>query len=110
MISSTVFWITILLLAAGTLGIRGSLIALSSKVQISARTREIFSYIPAAILPAFLAPAVVFHQGEIDLLVGKERLLVAVLATAICFKTRSTLWTILGGLTALALLSRLLGA
>lgn len=95
------YWQNVLLLAVGTLAIRGSIIALSSRIKITERWKEIFSYIPAAILPAFIAPAVFFHQGQIEWLAQKERFVVLVFATAVCYYTRSTVITIGFGLVAL---------
>ncbi|MGZ5278497.1 MAG: AzlD domain-containing protein, partial [Pseudobdellovibrionaceae bacterium] len=74
MIEASYFWMNVAFLALGTIGIRVSLIAASAKIKISDRTKEIFSYIPAAILPAFIAPAVFFHEGHVTWLAGKERL------------------------------------
>lgn len=105
MIETSYFWTNIAFLAAGTIAIRLSLIAASSKIKISDRTKEIFSFIPAAILPAFIAPAVYFHQGHVDWMAGKERLVVMVFATAVSYYTRSTLATIAFGLGSLYLLT-----
>ena len=101
MIVSPYFWINVFLLAVGTFAIRFSIIAISSRIQISDRLREIFTYIPAAILPAFIAPAVFFHKGQSEIFYGKERFFVLLAATAISFYTRSTLLTIGFGLIAL---------
>ncbi len=106
MIESSYFWTNIFLLAAGTLAIRGIFIGMSSRIQISDRWREIFSFIPAAILPAFVAPAVFFHEGHQAWIFGKERFLVLVLATAVSFYSKSTLLTILFGLTTLYFINR----
>lgn len=103
MIPQTYYWVNVLLLAIGTLAIRGSIIALSAKVKISDRLKELFTFIPAAILPAFVAPAVFFHKGSVDWVFGKERAVVLVLATILCAVTRSTLATIAFGLVALYL-------
>lgn len=103
MISQSYFWICVFLLAIGTVMIRGSIIAISGKVKISDRLKELFTFIPAAILPAFVAPAVFFHQGKVDWMMGKERVVVLVLATILCAITRSTLATITFGLSALYL-------
>lgn len=105
MIESHYFWMNIFFLAVGTITIRGSIIAISTKVKISDRTKELFSYIPAAILPAFIAPAVFFHQGSVSWVLGKERLLILVLATVVCYLSRSTFATICFGLVALYLIS-----
>lgn len=101
MISTNYFWTIIFLMMIGTIAIRGSIIAASARVKIPDRVQELFSYIPAAILPAFIVPAVYFHQGQVESLHGKERLLVLILAGAVCLWTRSTLATICFGLVAL---------
>lgn len=103
MIPLKYFWLNILFLSLGTLAIRASIIAVSSRVYISARVRTLFSFIPAAVLPAFVAPAVFFHQGEVAWLLNKERLFILAFATAVCYFTRSTLATIAFGLIALFL-------
>lgn len=103
MISCGTFWLSITLLALGTFAIRFSLISISGRVVISPRTKELFSYIPAAILPALVAPMVFFHRGSAEWALGKERALVLVLATVVCALTRSTLATIFFGLGALYL-------
>lgn len=103
MIPPNYYWVNVLLLALGTISIRFSLIAFSGRVKITDRTKEIFSYIPAAILPALIAPMVFFHQGAAEWALGKERALVLVLSTIICALTRSTLLTIIFGLVALYL-------
>lgn len=103
MIPQSYYWVNVFLLAVGTLVIRGSIIALSAKVKISDRLKELFTFIPAAILPAFVAPAAFFHKGTVEWMMGKERAAVLVLATILCAVTRSTLATIAFGLVALFL-------
>lgn len=103
--SQSYFWLNILAIAVGTLMIRGSLIALSQKVRINERTKEIFSFIPAAILPAFIGPAVFFHQGQVSWLYEKERLVVLALATVVCYFFRNTLITVVFGLATLYLIT-----
>ena len=103
MIPQGYYWINVFLLAVGTLAIRGSIIAISAKFKISERLKELFTFIPAAILPAFVAPAVFFHEGSVSWLMGKERVVVLVLATILCAITRSTLATISFGLIGLYL-------
>jgi branched-subunit amino acid transport protein len=105
MIPNEYLWSNILLLGIGTFFIRFSIIAISARVKISERIKELFSFIPAAILPAFVAPMVFFHQGTVDWLLGKERLFILCLAAVLCYFTRSTLLTIAFGLAALFLMS-----
>ncbi|MBL7546115.1 MAG: AzlD domain-containing protein [Bdellovibrionaceae bacterium] len=105
MMESRYFWSSVFLLALGTIVIRFSIIGMSSKIKINDRVKELFSYIPSAILPAFIAPAVFFDQGHVSLLFGKERLVVLFFASMVCFVTRSTLATIGMGLIVLYLVS-----
>lgn len=105
MIEPNYFWINVFLLGIGTFIIRSTFIAMSSRININDRWQQIFSYIPAAILPAFVAPAVFYHEGNQTWFFGKERFFVLVLSTAVCFYTRSTLITIFFGLAVLYFLS-----
>lgn len=106
MIDSTYFWIIIILLAIGTLLIRVSIIAVSARIQITGRVKQIFSFIPAAVLPAMAVPMVFYHQGNIDWLMGKERLVVLVLATIVAYFTRRMTVTLIFGLVALYVLTQ----
>lgn len=101
MIEERYFWLTIVCLAAGTFAIRGSIIAVSHRVTITPKIRELFSFIPAAILPAIAAPMVFFHKGEVAWLEGKERAVVLLLAAAVCVYSRSMVLTVAFGLVAL---------
>lgn len=100
-IQSEYFWFNVIALSLGTFVIRASLILLSSKLKISNRAKEIFTFIPAAILPALVAPMVYFHKGQVDWVLGKERLLVLILATLFCYYTKSMVVTITVGLSLL---------
>ena len=100
-IDSGYFWTIVLLLGAGTFGFRASLIFLSGRIQVTERLREIFSLIPAAILPALITPMVFFHQGQTQWLFEKERFVVLLFATIIAFLFRNMFVTILFGLVLL---------
>jgi branched-subunit amino acid transport protein len=107
MIEPNYFWNTVGFLALGTVLIRFSIISVSGKVTISNRLKMTFSFIPAAVLPAIIAPMVFFHEGSVGWTFGKERLLVLVLATVVCYKTKSMLATVSFGLILLYLITQL---
>ena len=106
MIQSTYFWTNIFLLAIGTIFIRISIIAASHKVKITARHRELFSFIPAAVLPALTVPMVFYHQGNVEWLGGKERLVILLIATIFNYFVRSMTGTIGLGLITLYLVTQ----
>lgn len=103
---SVYFWWNIFFLALGTLAIRFSIIAISNRITITDRHREIFTFIPAAILPALLVPMVYFHNGHVNWLMGKERLFILILSTYVSFLTRNMIVTVAFGLISLYLISR----
>ena len=107
MIEANYFWINIFLLAVSAFGIRFSVIAVSKKLPITDRHKEIFTFIPAAILPAMTSQMVFFHQGQVGGLFGKERLVILLLAGVVCYFTRNLLATVGFGLVALYLLTQL---
>jgi branched-subunit amino acid transport protein len=107
MINAEYFWLNIVFLALGAISVRGSIIALSAKINISQKWREIFSFIPAAVFPAFIAPAVFFHQGKVAWVAGHERVIILVFATGVSYLTKNTLATIAFGLISLYLLGQI---
>lgn len=98
MIESVYFWTATVCLGIGTYIIRGLFIFLSSKIKISERIKEILSFIPAAILPAMIAPMVFYHQGQVEALMHKERLVILILAVVFCYFVRNMLLTLGFGL------------
>lgn len=101
MITDSAFYIAVGLVGLGTLTIRGSFVFLASKIHITQRSRMIFSFIPAAVLPALVTGMVYFHQGQVDWLAGKERMIVVTLAAVVSYYSKNMLVTILFGLTTL---------
>lgn len=106
MIQTQYFWLNTVLLAIGTLLIRSSILLFSSKLVISERTKEIFSFIPAAILPALAAPMAYYHPGQISWLLNKERMLILILATGVAYFSKKMTTTLIFGLVALYLLTQ----
>lgn len=107
MINESYFFLNVVALTVGTIMIRGSFIALSGKMKISTKVKDLFSYIPAAILPALIVPATFFHQGTVEWLSGKERFLILLAASIACYFIRSTLFVISFGLILLYVVTNL---
>lgn len=92
------FWQVVVPIGIGTFLIRCSFIFLGNRVQIPPVVRELFTYIPAAVLPALAIPMVFFHQGVVASIQGRERLMAFIIATIICLFSRNVLVTIISGL------------
>jgi branched-subunit amino acid transport protein len=106
MIPNLYFWQISLMLAVGTFTIRGLIIFMSARIKISTRVKEILTFIPAAILPAMVSPMVFFHQGEVMWLANKERMIVLIFASIVCYFTKNMLITIGFGLSLLYVLTQ----
>lgn len=105
MIRENYFYIVVAGLTVGTIIIRGSFISLSHKVKISHKLKDLFTYIPAAILPGLIIPATFFYQGKVELLAGKERFLILIASVILAYFVRSTLAIISFGLLCLYVLT-----
>jgi branched-subunit amino acid transport protein len=104
MINGNYFLLNVAALTIGTICIRGFFIALSGKMNISPKVKELFTYIPAAIFPALIIPATFFHQGTVAWLGGKERFIILIVSGIACYFVRNTLFVICFGLSLLYLL------
>lgn len=105
MINGNYFLINVALLTIGTILIRGSFISLAGKMTINHKVKDLFSYIPAAILPAIIIPATFFHQGHVEYLAGKERFVILLASFLFAYFVRNTLAIISFGLVLLYLVT-----
>ncbi len=107
MIQAQYFWLNTFLLAIGTLLIRSSILLFSSKIVISDRLREIFSFIPSAVLPALAVPMAFYHPGTVDWLLNKERVFILLLATVVAYFSKKMTTTLIFGLLLLYLVTQI---
>ncbi|HXH74560.1 MAG TPA: AzlD domain-containing protein [Bacteriovoracaceae bacterium] len=103
MINNDYFLINVMALTIGTIFIRGFFIALSGKMTISTKVKELFTFIPAAIFPALIVPATFFHQGSVSWLFQHERFLILIASGIFCYFVRNTFAVISFGLALLYL-------
>ena len=77
---------------------RFSMIALIKKEMFNDRIREVLSYVPSAIFPAIIFPAIFLDSsGSFDL-TENPKILAAIIATFVGIFSRSILATIFSGL------------
>ena len=77
---------------------RFSMIALIKKEMFNDRIREVLSYVPSAIFPAIIFPAIFLDStGSFDL-TDNPKILAAIIATCVGIFSRSILATIFSGL------------
>ena len=101
-------WPVVLAIGVGTFLIRFSFLFLFERLgDVPDRLERALRFVPAAVLSALVAPAVLAPEDTV-LLLGNTRLLAAAVAVVVAVRTENILWTILAGLAALAALRALL--
>ena len=77
---------------------RFSMIALIKKEMFNDRVRQVLSYVPSAIFPAIIFPAIFLDNSGSFLIEDNPKIIAAIIATIIGVFTRSILATIFSGL------------
>lgn len=94
----------ILALAAATLSFRLIPLNTLSRMALPAWAQEWLDLVPGAVLAASLAQVVLLQDGKIEVPWANPRLLAAIPALMLAWRTRSVLITMIGGMAAYALL------
>ena len=77
---------------------RFSMIALLKKEMFNERIREVLSYVPSAIFPAIIFPAIFLDNSGSVQLIDNPKILASIIAMLVGILSRSILATILSGL------------
>ena len=77
---------------------RFSMIALIKKEMFNDRVRQILSYVPSAIFPAIIFPAIFLDNSGSILIGDNPKIIAALIATLIGIFSRSIIATIFSGL------------
>ena len=77
---------------------RFSMIALIKKEMFNDRVRQVLSYVPSAIFPAIIFPAIFLDNSGLILTQDNPKIIAAIIATIIGIFSRSIIATIFSGL------------
>ena len=77
---------------------RFSMIALVKKEMFNDRIREVLSYVPSAIFPAIIFPAIFLDDSGLFLIEDNPKILAAIIATSVGIFSKSIIATIFSGL------------
>ena len=99
-------WLTIALAGIGTLLARISFLGVAHRIaDPPVGVQRVLRMIPAAALAALVLPALVRPEGDLDL--TQPRLLAGVVATAVAFRTKNVLVTLVVGMALVVVLQEL---
>ena len=91
-------WALIIYCGLITFLTRFSMIALLKKEMFNDRIREVLSYVPSAIFPAIIFPAIFLDNTGSFILEDNPKIIAAIIATIIGIFSRSIIATIFSGL------------
>lgn len=91
-------WALIIYCGVITYLTRFSMIALIKKEMFNDRVRQVLSYVPSAIFPAIIFPAIFLDNSGSILIENNPKILAALIATLIGIFSRSIIATIFSGL------------
>lgn len=97
-------WFTVFCAGAVTLAIRASFIVMPADARVPGWLLDSLKYVAAAVLPALIAPDVLFRDAPPGEWLNVYRIAAAAMATLFALKTRSVFGTLVVGMTALWLL------
>ena len=97
-------WLAILGITASGFVTRASFVVFGARLTLPPRLEQSLRFAPAAVLGAIVAPALVLHGGHADFSAGNYRLVAALVASVIVWRTRSMIWSIAAGMATLTLL------
>lgn len=97
-------WLAIVGIGLTGVVTRCSFLVLGERVRLPPVAERALKHAPAAALAAILAPALLLPGGHLDLSPGNHRLLAAIVAGLVMWRTQGMLWTMGAGIAAFTLL------
>ena len=91
-------WALIIYCGLITYFTRFTMIALIKKEMFNSRIREILSYVPSAIFPAIIFPAIFIDDAGLFQIENNPKIIAAIIAVVIGIFSRSIIATIFSGL------------
>jgi branched-subunit amino acid transport protein len=94
-------WLLLLVIGLGTFALRLSFIHWFGSREMPAWLGRPLRFVPAAVLPALVAPAVIYGGDAPGFSADNPRLLAALVAAVVAWRSRNVLWTLAAGMIAL---------
>jgi len=101
MVDMSTYWPTVLTLGLGTFIIRFSFILIMDKISLPDVLHRMLRFIPASVLTALIVPAVLLHKNGSTTWAEPERVIAALVAVLVAWKTKNIMATIASGMMVL---------
>lgn len=93
-------WLMIVGMAIVTFSVRYPVMALVGYMELPPAVLRALKYVPTAVLTAIIVPTVLIDEGKLNLAYDNAQLVGSIVAVLIAWRTKSLLWTIIGGMVA----------
>lgn len=103
--TTTQIWVLILGGMAITYSIRALFILVIRPDRLPEQVKTALQFVPPAVLAALIFPEVFLEQGQLNIALSNSRLIAALAASIIAWRTKNTWMTILAGMLVLGLLT-----
>jgi len=97
-------WFVIVAIGVLAFCLRLSFIYLFGRMDIPPMLRRALRFVPVAVIPALVLPAILIRDGSFDVSLGNERMIAGALAAVVAWRTRNMLLTISAGMISLWIL------
>ena len=97
-------WLAIAGVTASGFVTRASFVVFGARLKLPPLVEQALRFAPAAVLGAIVAPALLLRDGHVEPSLGNYRLLAALVAGLVMWRTKSIIGTIAAGMAALTLL------
>lgn len=94
-------WLAILGMGILTFALRFSFIYLVGTIKLPPLVQQALRFVPVAVLPAIVMPAIAYTDTTLDLSLANARLPAALIAALVAWRTRNILLTLFVGMVAL---------
>lgn len=99
--SAAAFWVMLIPAAIATFLLRWSFIALSGVLNLPGPIQRALQYVPPAVLAAIVLPQVLVQDGHVQLTLDNPRLIAALLAFVVAWRSHNIFYTLVIGMGAL---------
>ena len=91
-------WLSIIIAGLLTYFTRMAMIALASREMLSERFKEVLAYVPSAVFPAIIFPAIFINDYGAFVEVHDPKIFAAIIAIIVGYFSKNIISTILSGL------------
>lgn len=91
-------WIAVIVIGLITFAYRFSFVFFAEHIKLPAELKRALRFVPIAALTAIIVPEVLLRNESIDLTLTNSRMLAAIVAVVIAWRTKNVLWTIVIGM------------